>query len=152
MSRATSLLRDLEAIGATVEPAGTQLILRAGATAIPASLVRRVREAKSDLIAILTTSDDAGGLQTQELAGPLPPPESRSIEVRVVEWLDQHPSPSPEGACAWCGKRQSPNAMVVPFGSEPGTHTWLHAECWHAWHQARRADAICALQADRDFR
>ena len=35
--------------------------------------------------------------------------------------------------------------MVVPFGTEPATHTWLHAECWPAWHLARRAEAIAAL-------
>ena len=22
--------------------------------------------------------------------------------------------------------------MVVPFGTVPGTHTWLHSECWPA--------------------
>jgi hypothetical protein len=58
MSQARNLLDDLAIIGATVEPAGTQLILRAGTTAIPATLVRRVREAKSDLIAILAASSE----------------------------------------------------------------------------------------------
>lgn len=63
----------------------------------------------------------------------------------VVEWLNRHPAPSPPGRCAWCGRPESPGAVVLPFGTEPGTHTWLHAECWPAWHQARRADAIAAL-------
>jgi hypothetical protein len=74
-----------------------------------------------------------------------------SLETRVIEWLDQHPSPSPAGACAWCGKPESPQAVVLPFGAHPGTHTWLHAECWRAWHQARRAEALCALQDGRDL-
>jgi hypothetical protein len=74
-----------------------------------------------------------------------------SLETRVIEWLDQHPSPSPAGACAWCRKPESPNAVVVPFGAEPGTHTWLHAECWRAWHQVRRAEALSALLASRDL-
>jgi hypothetical protein len=149
MSQARNLLDDLAIIGATVEPAGRQLILRAGATAIPATLVRQVREAKSDLIAILTSSSDAGGIHPQAYA--LLPPDTRLIEVRIVEWLGEHPSPSPVGACAWCGKPESPHAMVLPFGVQAGTHTWLHAECWRSWHQARRAEAICALQADQDL-
>ena len=51
MSAARKLLDDLAVIGATVEPAGDRLILRAGPTAIPATLVRRVKDAKSDMIA-----------------------------------------------------------------------------------------------------
>jgi hypothetical protein len=50
------LLADLAMIGAAVEPAGDRLILRAGSTAIPAPLVSRVREAKAELVALLTES------------------------------------------------------------------------------------------------
>jgi hypothetical protein len=48
MNAACDLLDDLAMIGATIEPAGDRLILRAGPTAIPAALVNRVREAKAD--------------------------------------------------------------------------------------------------------
>jgi hypothetical protein len=37
--------------------------------------------------------------------------------------------------------------VVLPFGNEPGTHAWLRAECWPAWHKARRANAVAALRA-----
>jgi hypothetical protein len=50
MNVARDLLADLAMIGATVEPAGDGLILRAGSTAIPARLVSRVREAKAELV------------------------------------------------------------------------------------------------------
>ena len=53
MNAARELLDDLALIGATVEPAGDRLILRAGPMAIPARLVNRVREAKAELIATL---------------------------------------------------------------------------------------------------
>jgi hypothetical protein len=56
MNVARDLLDDLAIIGATVEPAGDRLILRAGSTAIPARLVSRVREAKAELVALLTES------------------------------------------------------------------------------------------------
>jgi hypothetical protein len=63
----------------------------------------------------------------------------------VVEWLNKHPASSPSGRCAWCGRPDSPGAVVLPFGTEPGTHTWLHAECWPAWRRERLATANAAL-------
>jgi len=71
--------------------------------------------------------------------------ETLALSCCVTEWLNQHPSPSPSGRCAWCGKGESPGAALLPFGIEPGAHAWLHAECWPVWHQARQADAIAAL-------
>jgi hypothetical protein len=72
---------------------------------------------------------------------------SPSFDDRITQWLNQHPAPSAPGRCAWCGRPASPEAMVVPFGTEPGTHTWLHAECWGSWHAARRAQALVAVSA-----
>ena len=63
---------------------------------------------------------------------------SLAFECCVVEWLNRHPAPSPPGRCAWCGDAESSSAVILPFGTEPGTHTWLHAECWPTWLQARR--------------
>jgi hypothetical protein len=122
MSIAACLLDELAGIGAKIEPAGTSLILRAGREPIPPQLVRRVKDAKSDLIAILRTNEN-----------------------QIVRWLDDHPVPSPAGRCAWCSQAERPHAVVLPFGTEPGTHTWLHAECWRPWHEARRAVAASAL-------
>jgi hypothetical protein len=73
--------------------------------------------------------------------------EARASAYCVIEWLNQHPAPSPPGRCARCGRSESLRAIVLPFGTEPGTHTWLHAECWPAWHRARRPEAIAALRA-----
>jgi hypothetical protein len=70
-----------------------------------------------------------------------------AFETVVIEWLNANPSPSAAGRCTWCGKSETLGAVVLPFGTEMGTHAWLHAECWLAWHQARRADAIAALRA-----
>jgi hypothetical protein len=71
----------------------------------------------------------------------------RTFEDFVIQWLNQHPSPSAPGHCAWCGSPESPSARVVPFGTEPWTHTWLHPECWPDWHRARRIEATTALAA-----
>ena len=34
-------------------------------------------------------------------------------------------------SCAHCGKRETPNAVIYPFGYNPAT--WLHSECWRDW-------------------
>jgi hypothetical protein len=150
MSAARDLLDDLAVIGATIEPAGDRLLLRAGATAIPAALVSRIREAKADLIPMLTVQRNRAQVrEEQERLGSPPRHDAKDAisETRITKWLNQHPSPSAPGRCAWCGNRESPSAVVLPFGTEPGTHTWLHAECWRAWQQARRADAVAALRS-----
>jgi hypothetical protein len=72
--------------------------------------------------------------------------EFQAFNCCVVEWLNQHLAPSQSGRCAWCGTPESPDAVVVPFGTEPGTHAWLHAECWPAWYQRRREEAVLALR------
>ena len=144
MSAARNLLDELAIIGATVWPSGERLILRAGRAAIPAALVRRVRESKCDLLAILATAHDNPSPAEEQGRVAVAAPEisgDRSLEAGVIEWLNQHPCPSPAGRCAWCGALETAGAVVVPFGTEPGTHTWLHAECWPAWQQARRAQA-----------
>jgi len=71
--------------------------------------------------------------------------ERWAFECCVVEWLNANPSPSPPGLCTWCGQADMVGSVVLPFGSEPGTHAWLHAACWQAWGQARRVEAVAAL-------
>jgi hypothetical protein len=148
MIPARDLLDRLADLGATVRPAGEQLILRAGPRAIPAALVHRIMEAKADLLELLAAKSDATGATPveQELLGRA---ANATHGNRIVRWLDQHPSPSQAGLCAHCGQSGCIGAVVVPFGVTSGTHAWLHAECWPAWHQARRAEALCALQASR---
>ena len=70
-----------------------------------------------------------------------------ALKCCVVEWLNQHPVLSEPGYCAWCGETETAGAVVLPFGTEPGLHTWLHAECWTGWYRARRNEALAALGA-----
>jgi hypothetical protein len=150
MSAVRDLLDDLAVIGATIEPAGDRLLLRAGPTAIPGGLVNRIREAKADLIATLAVCKDRFRVSEQQnLVGHSPHhrDNDRTCEAYIVDWLNKHPAPSAPGRCAWCGKPELPSAVVLPFGTEPGMHAWLHAECWSAWHQRRRGEAVEALGA-----
>ena len=109
MSVARNLLEDLAGIGATIKPAGDRLILRAGRTAIPATLVSRVRQAKADLLATLAAGANRSNPWGDEVKEhDRKPPHDRigrrTIESRIVEWLNQHPNPSAPGRCGWCGR------------------------------------------------
>jgi hypothetical protein len=73
MNTARDLLHDLAVIGATIRPAGDRLILRAGATPVPAGLVSRVREAKAELLATLGTDNVKGEPATLEANLVAPP-------------------------------------------------------------------------------
>ena len=109
MSAARDLLADLDSIGASLEPLGDRLILRAGSTAIPAGLVRRVREAKAELLVTLAIRTDHTVPRSEENRSHDENSLRRQVEDRpskslVVEWLNQHPAPSVPGHCAWCGR------------------------------------------------
>jgi hypothetical protein len=71
--------------------------------------------------------------------------EAQAFECCVVKWLDLNPTPSARGHCAWCGQSESHDAVVLPYGTEPGTHVWLHAHCWTEWWKMRRSQALDAL-------
>jgi hypothetical protein len=58
MSTVDELLDRLARIGATIRPAGDRLILRAGSAAVPAELVRRIRQAKVELLAAVSAHDN----------------------------------------------------------------------------------------------
>jgi hypothetical protein len=145
MNIAQALLHDLARIGATIEMVEGRLLLKAGSTVIPGTLVRRIRESKRDVItALLARKRDAASTSSRFYQHWTP-------ESLITRWLDEHPAPSQPGRCAWCGRLELAGAVVVPFGTEPGTHTWLHSECWSPWHRARTVEAANALGLTSDF-
>jgi hypothetical protein len=151
MNGACDLLTEIARIGAAIQPAGERLILRAGSVAIPANLITRIRAAKYDLISVLRMQPQRTPRDLMESPRRMEGIDSDarqccSLEHSVVRWLDRHPAPSPPGRCAWCGKRESLDARIVPFGAEPGPHTWLHSHCWPDWHRRRRSEAMTALE------
>jgi hypothetical protein len=73
--------------------------------------------------------------------------ETRAFACCVVEWLNRYPAPSPPGRCAWRGGAEMPGTIVVPHGTEPNHHTWLHCECYPPWRHSRETEAVAALAA-----
>jgi hypothetical protein len=59
MNTARKIIDDLAAIGATVRPDGDQLLLKAGASAVPADLVSRIKASKAELLQELVESEQA---------------------------------------------------------------------------------------------
>jgi hypothetical protein len=153
---AAEALKAARAAGIKLAIDGDDLVLEASASPPPA-VIDRLAGYKTEIVAMLRPRRSAedwllffeeraaiaefdAGLSRAEA-------EAQALASCIVEWLNQHPAPSAPGRCAWCGNAESRSAVVLPFGTEPGTHTWLHAECWSSWHRARKTDAIAAIGA-----
>jgi hypothetical protein len=67
------------------------------------------------------------------------------LGIEETAWLDKNPEPSRPGTCAHCGGEETPNSVILPHGTEPGTHAWIHRACWEDWFAARRAKAAKAI-------
>jgi hypothetical protein len=78
MSVAQEVCRHLAAIGATIEHVGDSLLLRAGPKPIPAAIIRRVREAKPELLILL----------------------QQTSELRFARLMDANGEPGLEQPCA----------------------------------------------------
>jgi hypothetical protein len=156
---AAEALRAAHAAGVTVKLDGECLLLEAAA-APPQTMLGALARHKLAILSLLrpgqcgwitdhwrTYFDKRCSIEASNGGRPRAEAEALALACCVAEWLNQHPAPSPSGCCAWCGKGESPGAAVLPFGTEPAAHAWLHAECWSDWHRARQADAIAALAA-----
>jgi hypothetical protein len=156
--RAVEALKAARAVGVELALDGDDLVLKAALTP-PAAVLDALSRHKAE-IAVLLSAEDGWSAEDwlhffEERAGivefdgglPRAEAEAQAFACCVVEWLNQHHAPSLSGRCAWCGRTESSSTtMVLPFGTEPGAYTWLHTECWPAWHQARQADAAVALR------
>ena len=91
-----------------------------------------------------TAASDGAAASTEALTQVAPTP-SLTFEQHIVRWLDDHPEPSEPGRCAYCGETETRARPVVPFGTDPGTHTWLHSGCLRAWRGQRRFRAVIAI-------
>lgn len=155
---AVRAIREARAAGIQLGVDGDALTL-SGFAAPPPAIIELLARHKAGILALLRpagggwsaldwlTFFDARARMAQVRGLTTIDAEAHAFACCIVEWLNQHPAPSAPGRCAQCGESECSGAVVLPFGTEPGTHTWLHGECWPGWHEARRADAIAALGA-----
>jgi len=155
---AAEALRAAEAAGVTVMFDGEGLLLEANAEP-PQAVLDLLACHKLSILAQLRSSRDGWTAEDwqarfDERAGFLEhddglsraAAEVQAFECCIAEWLNRNPIFSLAGRCVWCGRPESPGAVVVPFGTEPGMHAWLHAGCWPAWYQRRQEEAVLALR------
>jgi hypothetical protein len=148
-------LRAARAAGILIEVEGDDLLLEASASP-PTAVLDALSRHKPEILRMLRPvkdgwSDEDWRLYFGERAavaefdGGLPrdKAEVQAFECCIVKWLDLNPTPSAPGHCAWCGRSES--HAVLPYGTEPGTHVWLHRECWSEWQKMRRSEAHEAL-------
>jgi hypothetical protein len=154
---AAEALRAAHAAGVMVMPDGESLVLEAKAEP-PKTVLDALSHHKLAILALLRSGRDVWTAENwrarfDERAGFLEhdcgllrvEAEVQAFEYCIVEWLNANPVQSLAGRCAWCGKVETRSIKVVPFGAGEH-HAWLHAYCWPAWHQSRRAEAVAALR------
>jgi hypothetical protein len=150
---AVEALKAARVAGVRIAVDGDHLLLKAS-TPPSDAVVDLLARHKAEVMALLHRTADRSSSQDYQarciVDGLLEPaaaaPERAAVtEISVVAWLNQHADSSAPGSCTWCGRHETSAAVVLPFGVEPGPHTWLHPECWAPWHQARRELAMVAL-------
>jgi hypothetical protein len=150
-------LKAARASGVELAVDGDHLALKA-ASAPPAAVIDALSRHKAEIVMLLRPGRDGWSAEDwrarfDERAGFLEhaggflrvEAEVRAFECCISECLDRNPSSSPAGRCAWCGKAETPRAMVLPFGAGEH-HEWIHAECWALWYRQRREKAARALK------
>jgi hypothetical protein len=156
---AAEALRAAHAAGVTVMFDGVEGLLLEAIAEPPQAVLDLLARHKPSIVALLRSSQDGWTAEDwqarfDERAGFLEhddglsraTAEVQAFESCIVEWLNRNPSFfSLAGRCTWCRKPETPSAMVLPFGAGEH-HAWLHAECWSAWYQRRREEAVLALK------
>jgi hypothetical protein len=84
-----------------------------------------------------------------EFDGGLPRVEAevRAFDCCVAEWLLRNPIHSSPDRCLECGKPAKADDPLLAIGVVGAGEAWLHRDCAPAWHSARRAAAVTALNA-----
>jgi hypothetical protein len=136
---------------------GDDLVLEA-ASAPPAAVLHTLSRHKAEIVALLRPGRDGWSAEDWqaffderaamvEFDGGLPRAEAevQGFACCVVERLNRNPERSPSGRCLECGDREHAHDPLLPYGTEPTGHVWLHSRCWPIWYAARKAKAVSAL-------
>jgi hypothetical protein len=156
---AVEALKAARAAGVELALDGDDLVLKAASTP-PAAVLDALSRHKAEIMVRLRPAEDGWSAEDWqvffekragivEFDGGLPRPEAeaQAFAYCVVEWLNRNPECSPAGRCLECGDREHAHDPLLPYGTEPSGHVWLHSRCWPAWHAARQAKAASTLTA-----
>jgi hypothetical protein len=73
--------------------------------------------------------DERAGIAEFDGGLPRASAEARAFACCVVEWLNRNPVCSPPGRCLGCGGSEDAIDKLLPYGTEPTGHAWLHSRC-----------------------
>jgi hypothetical protein len=158
---AQELLVRLAKLGASVRPAGDQLLLRAGTKSIPGDLVKRLRESKADLVRVLERADrDAGPNHAPAwwhrhytiraihwgISGVRPERQARALAWAELlnEWHYRHGQRWLQSQCAGCG---APIGGLESLELGDGNRIHLnHLDCLLSFGKRWRSEAAAGLR------
>ena len=156
---AAEALRAARAAGVCVTADGESLVLEAR-TQPPTSVLDGLAQHKAGVLTLLRPGrdgwsaadwraffDERAGIAEFDGGLSRAKAEALAFDCCVVEWLNRNPAWSESGCCLQCRRGADPGNPLLPFGTEPASHAWLHGACWQAWHRARQTEAIAALRA-----
>jgi hypothetical protein len=154
---AVEALEAARAAGIALALDGDDLALSA-ASSPPAAMLDALSRHKAEIVALLrpgrdgwsgedwlTFFDERAGISQFDGGLPRGEAEARAFECCVVEWLNRNPVCSTPGRCLGCGASEDAIDKLLPYGTEPTGHAWLHSRCWEAWHANRKAVTILSL-------
>jgi hypothetical protein len=154
---AVHALKVARAAGIRIGIDGDTLTLNADAEPLP-GVLELLSLYKTQVIALLRIGgdgwsgedwcgffDERAGMAEFDGGLPRDQAEARAFACCVAEWLNLNSVHSPPGRCLGCGDTEHGHNPLVPFGTEPIGHAWLHSRCWPAWHESRKAEAAAAL-------
>jgi hypothetical protein len=154
---AAEALKAARAAGVELSLDGDDLALSA-ASEPPAAVIEALSRHKAEIVARLRPGRDGWSAEDwqayfderagiAEFDGGLPrsEAETRAFECCVAEWLNRNPACSSHGRCLECGGREEKWDKLLPYGSEPTGHAWLHSRCWEIWRGKRKAKAVAFL-------
>jgi hypothetical protein len=156
---AAEALKAARAAGVKIRLDGDDLVLAAVAPP-PTAVLNLLSFHKAEVVALLRPRDGAWSVEDwlvffeeragiAEFRGGLPgeKAEARAFACCAVEWLNRNFVRSQPGRCLGCCGGDSAHDPLLPHGVESTGHAWLHSRCWAAWHAARNAEAVAALEA-----
>lgn len=156
---AAEALKAARAAGIQLGLDGDDLVLNA-ASAPPAAVLDALSLHKAEIMVLLRPAEDGWSAEDWqvffderagflEFDGGLPhaEAEAQAFACCVFEWLNRNPAHSPAGRCLGCGGREHTHDPLLPYGTEPNDHVWLHSRCWLAWYETGKAQAVARLVA-----
>ena len=154
---AVAALKAARAAGVHLGIDGDDLVLKA-ASAPPTAVLDALSWHKAEIVALLRPGRDGWSAEDwqvyfderagiAEFDGRLSraEAEARAFECCLSEWLNRNPVCSSPGHCLECGGREHKWDKLLPYGTEPTGHAWLHSRCWEIWHARRKAMAVATL-------